>query len=268
MRDRLEDWEDYLALFFGRIRLLGEIPMSRFECDQIGSLIHELIDKEGQTGATRRLEEDYPRTFAVYLVAMGIHHYREGGEGGYWTSIEEATGIQNPHQLKWGPRFLNILRAKGLPAFTGVRGNVFVTPILAHGGIPTRSLSDFFRHIVRPSIDRPELAAAPASEVIAKLIDLTTTQQSVDKPARRYLALTGSIGAEFLDRVRHMARTYFDTQDLPEADEIDYPLTLSKPSGISWKTNPKRILANACVPRACASIPGRRNSLSICRKSR
>lgn len=223
MRDRLEDWEDYLALFFGRVRLLGEIPVSRFECDQIGGLIHELIDKEGQTGATRRLEEDYPRTFAVYLVAMGIHHYREGGEGGYWTSIEEVTGIQNPHQLKWGPRFLNILRANGLPDFAGVRGNIFVMPILAHGGIPARSLPDFFRYIVRPSIVRPELATAPASEVIAKLVDLTTTQQSVDKPACRYLKLTGSIGAEYLERARRMARTYLDTQELPEAEEIGLP---------------------------------------------
>ena len=81
MRDRLEDWEDYLASYFGKIRLLGEIPLSRLDCEQIGGLIHALIDEYGQAGASRLLEEDYPRTFAAYLVGMGVHHYYEGGEG-------------------------------------------------------------------------------------------------------------------------------------------------------------------------------------------
>ena len=146
MRQNLSEWEDSLKPYFGHISLLGEIPLTHIELEQIGNLIRDLINRKGQAQATRLFKGFYCRTFAVFLAAIAAHNtYRD-----YWRVVSEAAGIpvQRMSQLRWGEIFLEVLDKFGMPSFPDVGGYRFVNPIRIHGGIPAYSLPDLFVYMV------------------------------------------------------------------------------------------------------------------------
>ena len=159
MRDNLRDWEEYLIPFFVHIELLGEIPITVIECEQIAQLIRTLIKQYGPTKATRYLESVYSYTFIVYLAATAAHNT----EMDYWGVVSESIGLskQAIQNQGWGEIFLSTLQEAGLPGFSQAGGYRFVTPIRLHGGIPTYSLPDFFYYILIPSIRNMRYAGPP-----------------------------------------------------------------------------------------------------------
>ena len=134
------------------VRLLGEIPLSSVELDHLGTLIRQTITPSISEG-TRFLERQAPTSLACFLVGMGIVGYRDGD---YWSAVRESTGlVDDPNwKRRWGRIFLDFLKTNDLPRFEIEGGLTYVTPILAHGGIPNSCLDEFFEKVLLPMIQR------------------------------------------------------------------------------------------------------------------
>jgi hypothetical protein len=220
MRQNLQDWEKYFEPYFQRIHLLGEIPFASLECEEIGLFIQQLVKNKGQTDATHFIKRFYPCAFCMFLVGMGLYGYDEGN---YWSAVKETTGINSPHQLGWGELFLEILNDYHLPNFQEIEGHRFLTPILAHGGIPEKSLGDFFHYVLQPWLKKPELAGLSGREYVPKAIEHLDSYPMVDKPIRRFLEYGQQAAWDFLDHCIEMGRAYQQDGELPTPVDVGLP---------------------------------------------
>lgn len=220
MRQSLSEWEKYFEPFFGRVTLLGEIPFSSLECEEVGSLICRLVKNQRQVTATNFLKRIYPRSFCMFLVGMGLYGYSEGD---YWTAVKETTGIHSPHQLGWGELFLGILRSYDLPLFSEIGGHRFLTPILAHGGIPEKSLGDFFNYVLEPWRKKPEYAGLSGREYAPQALAHLESYPAVDRPIKRFLEYGDEAAWDFLDQCLAMFRFTEQNGEIPLAHEVRLP---------------------------------------------
>jgi hypothetical protein len=221
MRRNLADWEDSLKPYFGHIKLLGEIPVTHIELEQLGNLFRDYIKRYGQAGATRNFEAHYRRTFVVFLAAVAAHNT----DPDYWRVVSNTAGIppERIYQLRWGEIFLEQLDRFRLPTFEKVGGYRFVTPIRLHGGIPAYSLPDYFAYILWPSVNKDLYKRVKTEKVLPKLLKRSTVKISVDSPVINFLENGGEYALEFFDRCRKMARLYRQSQEVPAPGEIDLP---------------------------------------------
>lgn len=225
MRDDLHEWEEYLKPYFEQIRVLGEIPLSRLEVEQIGQLIRTHIQKKGLTRATHDFQTVYPRTFITYLALSAAFNT----EAGYWGGIIDAVGISDTTALymsnhHWGKSFIEITRKFGLRDFSHIGApDPYVTAIRLHGGIPTYSLPDFFEHILLPSIRKPEFAELPSGEMVKAVLASHTIRSYVNAPVIYYLENGRSAAVEFVENCRRMARAYEQTHEILDAEDYDLP---------------------------------------------
>ncbi|MGC8781692.1 MAG: hypothetical protein ACP5UQ_12595 [Anaerolineae bacterium] len=130
----------------------------------------------------------------------------------------------SPDTLELGQAFERICIRLGLThEFAGHR---YVGAILGHGGIPARSLPDFFEHMLQPSVTKPELAALSTYDLIQEWLT-SSAQYHVDKPILRFLEYGGKVAEDFVERCRQMARDWAEEGDVPAADELGLPAALA-----------------------------------------
>jgi len=160
-------------------RLLGEIPLSPEDLDHLGALIHQAIALDISEG-TRFLEREAPTCLACFLVWMGIVGYRDGD---YWSAVRESTGlVEDPNwERKWGRIFLNFLKTNDLPRFEIEGGLTYVTPILAHGGIPNSCLDEFFERVLLSMVQHDLRDPTDPEEII---YELTVRREDNEERAR------------------------------------------------------------------------------------
>lgn len=217
------NWEARLRPQVRSVELLGEIPITAEECDQLGKAIGRIVESWGHGRGLHALTECRPATFAVYLVAQGLYGY-EGGD--YWTEVVQKTGFARARTSTVGQAFEEVLEQFDLPLFYDMRAEKahrYVSLILAHGGIPTYCLDDFFSNMVQPAVRRAEYADMTAAELIDEWQWRARAQYFTDKPVLRFLTYGGRVAEDFLDRCREMAHTYVETGDVPPAEELGLP---------------------------------------------
>lgn len=221
MEKSLDQWEQFLAQFFRRIKLLGEIPLTRAQVHAIGEEIRATLKRRGLSRGTRELDEYYPRTFITYLALMAAHNT----ERNYWGVITQALGVheQAPSQQEWGALFLRKLDDFGLPLFEEVESYKYVAPIRLHGGIPAYSLPDYFEKILMPAIEQRRYDELPTAELIGAMLERSEVQLFVDSPARNFIEFGGTQAHAFVEETRKMARYYRVHHELPAPDELDLP---------------------------------------------
>lgn len=161
------------------VSLLGEIPLSPEDLDHLGTLIRQAISPD-ISGGTRFLERKAPTCLACYLVGMGIVGYRDGD---YWSAVRESTGlVEDPSwERKWGGIFVNFLKTNDLPRFEIEGGLTYVTPILAHGGIPNSCLNEFFERVLLPMVQRDLRDPTNPEEI---MYELTVRREDNEERAR------------------------------------------------------------------------------------
>lgn len=212
----LDVWEQRLRPRMTTVDLIGELDLMPEEAQEIGRLIALLIHAYGPQEATRLIERRYPSAFAAYLVFQGGYSYDRGD---FWGGVCAGAGLPNEgnYTVAWGQAFERICRRFGLAReFAGHR---YVGAILGHGGVPARSLPDFFEHMLHPSIARPELAAFTTPDLILEWL-AGSAQYHVDKPILRFLEYGGKVAEDFVERCRRMAREQVEDGEVPSADEI------------------------------------------------
>jgi hypothetical protein len=131
------------------VRLLGQLDFSPRDVDKLATFIGRQITHDVHQG-TEFLKEHAPSSLACFLVWEGVLNY-QGGD--YWSVVRDATGLSDPNwQSKWGQIFINFLGSKGLPLLEIPGAHRYITPILAHGGIPDYCLNDFFGRVLLPMV--------------------------------------------------------------------------------------------------------------------
>lgn len=182
------------------VRLIGELDLQAEDYQRLQEGIATLVQRRTANSALRMLQEQFPRTLAVYLVAAGIYGYDDGT---YWTEIRNQTNLvseQSSYAL--GQWFLAFLPNQHLETFAAFPDGAlrYVSRILAHGGVPVGCLPDLFDHLAA-LLARPEWQAADARS----LLDFWEAQgyatQRFAKPTERFLQFGGDIALNVLARV-------------------------------------------------------------------
>ncbi|MBN1887187.1 MAG: hypothetical protein JW850_04335 [Thermoflexales bacterium] len=169
------------------------------------------------------MQRDHPCSFVVYLVAQGIHGYH-GGD--FWGPVIEVTNFNRTFAWQVGQTFEEILESLGLPLFYDMRAeraHRYVSLILAHGGIPTYCLPDFFANMLQPSVIRAQYADMSAADLIEEWLWHASGRYFTDKPVLRFLSFGGQVAQDLVERCREMAWEYIDTGSVPDAEAFGLP---------------------------------------------
>jgi len=216
----LDQWEKRLAPYFSRrLRMIGEIPISRREMEDMAAGVQGCIQRNGLPRASEILDSQYPYTFLVFLTAFGAYNTQVD----YWSALGEEIGSAREHLFNhhWHQRYLDKIKNLGLRHFAGVDpARPYVTTIRFHGGIPVYSLPDFFRHFVMPSVERPELSEVSARQALYVLL---RTAYNVDAPVINFLENSGELGEAFFEACRQLARHYRQHGEILPAVNLDLP---------------------------------------------
>lgn len=219
--ESLSEWEEYLRPQVEQADLLGEILLSQEEVARLGRLIGDLVRRQGWTQAEQFLEEQYPCSFAVFMVALGASGYEAGR---FWPSVRESTGLDHSAPIwQWGPLFERIVARLPVFQFPPIGGHRYVALILAQCGIPDYSLADFFQHFIEPLIWQPEYAALPVEEFIRQRLRHYTAVYLTDQPVCRFLETGGPLAVDFVERCLEMATRYAETGEVPSPEEMGLP---------------------------------------------
>ncbi len=129
-RTTLPDWEAWLAPQVRAVELLGEIPISADECQQLGKIIGLRLRSLGLTDSAIAIKNRYACAFTTYLVAQGVFGY-QGGD--YWSEVCQTTGLKPGYTHRWGHLFEEILESLRLPRFPDLGGllGCLVDPYIA-----------------------------------------------------------------------------------------------------------------------------------------
>jgi hypothetical protein len=183
-RSDLAQCEHKLSKEAQNVSLLGEIPLSPEDLDHLATLIRQAISPDISVG-TRFLERKVPACLAA---------------------VRESTGlVEDPNwERKWGRIFLNFLKTNDLPCFEIKGGLAYVTPILAHGGIPNSCLDEFFEKVLLPMVQRDLNDPTDPEEIINELTIRREDDEEQREVERQYDDLQRQ--ARYLKRNARLAR--------------------------------------------------------------
>jgi hypothetical protein len=221
----LEQWEQRLYSQIEAIQLIGELELGLDQVQELGQLIAAFVSAQEPQAAISTLSRHYPVSLAAFLVFQGGSSYHSNERADFWPGVCEAAGIPYSPQytLALGQAFRAICRKFGLPE--EFAGHVYVGAILGHGGIPARSLPDFFEHMLQPAVSRPELVALSTPDLIHEW-RTGSARYHVDRPILRFLEYGGKVAEDFVERCRQMARAWAEEGEVPAADELGLPAAL------------------------------------------
>lgn len=215
---RLDEWEEQLRVWFPSIELLGEIPLTAVDVEEIGQAL--------QAAGIRLVREvKWPHTLLVYMAAVAARNEKVE----YWHVLASSLGQPNTPQFQkqFGQLFVNLLQAFNtlydLPTFHSVGGYRYVTPIRLHGGIPAYSLPDFFGEVVLPAVHKPEYMGVEITELIKLVLERSAVHYFVDSPVRYFLEHGGEAAETFFERCLDMARIWERDGSVPTAQELHLP---------------------------------------------
>jgi hypothetical protein len=198
-------------------RLIFEIGLDEDTYESTAQTFRSSIDGELHF-ASRDLRR-YPATLVVLLASAGALHYREGD---LWSCL----GLSGPKAVLVGQAFNEALRSLRLETFEALveeeRALRYLTPILAHGGIPRYCLPDFFRLLVRTIRN----GSTDPQEILSLWENRKGLTQGVDKPAIRFILYGGEPATDFLQRCVDLVLETRRTGHVPSAVESGLPQNL------------------------------------------
>ena len=217
MRSLLQ-WENYLRPYFqSHIRLIGEIPLSRRNLEDMADSLRDLIQDLTITQATEKLVKVYPHVFLAFLTGFAAHNL----ERDFWGQVAQRLNIQHIHNHNWHRYYVDLVKQLGLRYFSGDEtSRQYVTTIRFHGGIPAYSLPDFFDSILLPSVHRPTFVELPSDKALNLILQ---NVHNVDAPVINFLINSGQLGVEFFQTCREMAWYYLKEKEIPAPESTNLP---------------------------------------------
>lgn len=215
----LSKWEKTLKPFFeSKLRIIGEIPISPTELDELAEIIKTQLEAGPFTRATQRIVKQYPYTFLTLLA----HFAAANDQAGYWEALQEKVGASQHLQISgWHQKFLKLAKASNLKTFDASdTPNYYVATIRFHGGIPVYSLPDFFERMVEPAVKDHRLNELPLKEALDYLVNTA----NVDKPVGDFINNSGEMGLAWFEAccklVRHADHNYGEILPRSEVPEL------------------------------------------------
>lgn len=201
-----------------RIELLGELALTKEYVEGLGACIGDLVSRCGRAKATRVLEQRYPSILAVFLAGIGIFGYERGD---YYTAVTRVIGCSADQN--WGKLFLTFLKKQRKPILQIKDAHPYVTPILLHAGIPVYCLPDFFKYLLMPALNRPELTDGSAADLITDWLSAPPGRFPVDKPVLRFLEHGGALAVDLVERCLDLGRRWAQSGVVPAPAEVGLP---------------------------------------------
>lgn len=218
----LQQWEDRLSPFFkSGLRIIGEIPLSYADIEEIGSLIKKYVDQHGYFQATQNIQHLYPLSFVTLLSIFSAYNTQQN----FWQAFADFVHLDkgNIFNYKWHHVFVEIVEERGFKFFDAKKARThYVMTIRFHGGIPIYSLPDYFERIVIPTVQRPGISELPSTNALKFMLDHA---YFVDSPVINFLENSEELGLHFFDESRKLARhAESHYGEILGADQIDLPL--------------------------------------------
>lgn len=222
----LAEWENRLVPLLRKVELIGEIPVTKEELDEISLHLARLFYNRSEQTVLDVIEQRLPATFLVFMVGQGIQGYNMGD---FWPAYEQALHRQIGRSA-FGQLFEKLLQRFGKPQFKDLQEKSlrYVSLILAHGGIPVYCLKDFFNNIVLNCVLRPQLSALDGEELVEEVLKHTSYTVNTDKPVLYFLEYGGSTAANLLDRSRNLLTAWQQQHILLSSDEAGLPAHLTQ----------------------------------------
>jgi len=175
----------------------------------------QVLKERGVAWAEGRLWS-YAPLVATYLVAEGIFNFAQGT---YWPNLS-VPGLDRGVLTRVFEHVLDTYQnLERFRALLDAGAQRYLTPILAHGGIPRYSLRDFFTVVLHAE----RRGAMDAAELLAYWREHPSAFTNIDKPVERFMLYGGDVSVDFLDRCLDLIRTRPATpQELP-ADRFGLP---------------------------------------------
>lgn len=197
----------------GSCRLVFEILDSE-TIEEVQATVDELYD--GGVNLPRALSTELRAVLACHLVAQAIDCYTAGS---FWPNFDIETIPTEQAQL--GAAFIRTLRDRGLETFEGVGQHTYLTPILAHAGMPSYCLQDFFFRLLIPELRKRPGSSAP--ELLANWRTRKTAFAGIDRPVERFLLFGGATAVDLLDRCIDLLSETARTTAVPDAASLGLP---------------------------------------------
>jgi len=199
---KILDWNAKLKPYFSRrLQIIGEIPISESDIDELAVLTKELIEFLGLSNGTDYLRKNTPLVFMTLLA----HFAALNDETRYWGALIEKVGAtQSLHAHGWHKIFVALAIEHNLKTFSKKdMDNFYVASIRYHGGIPRVSLFDFFERMVEPAVTREGLREIPTKDALKHLL---ANVRFVDKPVLDFLNNSGEMGEAWFDACCKLVR--------------------------------------------------------------
>ncbi|MBI2195073.1 MAG: hypothetical protein HYU36_24080 [Planctomycetes bacterium] len=218
----LPQMEQRLGEALRRIELICELPFTDADDARLRQVLVEELGRGVERGAWLRLARDYPCSLACFLVQRGIREYREGE---FWTPVGQAFRTELPQniQTEWGQAFERLLDRYQLPRFADTGGCRYMTPILAHGGIPDYCLEDLFTKLLIPAVQGKLAYSGNVEDILEDWKARPSLFYLADQPVRRFLSLGGKVAQDFLARSLDMASEGLETGAVGDASVHGVP---------------------------------------------
>lgn len=219
----LVDWEKRLKPFFDSgLRIIGEIPLSETELDEIADLFRQQVQQGKFRASTRRITQNYPLSFMTLLA----HFSARNDQQGFWNTLAERFGVEVSAFFNsgWNTKFLELCESHRLMVFSPEQmRTAYVATIRYHGGIPSYSLPDLFERMVIPAVNHPELRKIPAKDALDYLVKHVNF---VDRPVLDFLENSGEMGLAWFEAccklVRHAKENHGEVLPISEVPELPY----------------------------------------------
>lgn len=189
-----EQWNERFKPYFASgIRIIGEIPLSYEDIEDIALSLKTFIKLNGLISYTTRKFSRYPYSFLTLL--SGFASYNTNRD--YWQSFADFINVDKQTILNqhWHHKFIELAKEKGLGTFDFSEiSNPYVTTIRFQGGIPSYSLPDYFERMILPTINRSSLREAPPKTALEYW---SRHAMFVDSPVLNFFDYSGELGEEF-----------------------------------------------------------------------
>jgi len=267
MLEKARSWSERESILRSELEgktLLGQVNITPEDLKILGREIGRELERRSEDDAGRFLSANAPLSVAVFLAWCGIKDYREGN---FWGGVMRRLGMDKAgHSRKirlqrvLGELFRQALEKNGLEGFPWLaeHGHKYVTPILAHGGIPDYCLGDFFDNLVIPMAQGHYGDDLEDLDAVINAFFERSRASITDVPVRNFLVYGGDISRDLVRRCGTMALRYLESQEVMDPRRVHLPPAVVEAfyehvKGRSFERRRERQRKALIRPRICLS---------------
>ncbi|MBC7254374.1 MAG: hypothetical protein H5T72_10470 [Actinobacteria bacterium] len=267
MLEKARSWSERESVLRAELEgktLLGQVNITAEDLEILGREIGQELERRKEDDAKRFLSANAPLSIAVFLAWCGIKDYRQGN---FWGGVMRRLGMdkvgqsrKNRFQRVLGELFRQALEKNGLEGFPWLaeHGHHYVTPILAHGGIPDYCLGDFFDNLIIPMAQGHYGDDLEDLDAVINAFFEKYRSSFTDVPVRNFLVYGGDIARDLVRRCGMMALRYLEGREVMDPRRVHLPPAVVEAfyehvKGRSFERGRERQRKALIRPRICLS---------------